>query len=407
MSLRWAAGLLAAVLGVACGGSPATARPSGSLVTAPSSAPATGGSAGGSMAGGSPAATGPGSAASGSVTPAGCPPSPPATPPPSPLPARFPTALRFAPDGRLFVTERAGTIRVWEGGELRSFATLPTVTTEPGGGYSERGLLGLALSPTFSRDHFVYVFVSDPDRVHQRVVRFLDCGGVGTEETTIVTLPAGPDCCHKGGRLAFGPDGKLYVSLGDEHDAPAAQDVHDPRGKILRYNPDGSVPLDDPFGPGDPVWAYGLRNPFGLGVAPDGHLVVSDNGPSGDAGSPSTGYDRILLDVQRGGGYQWPLCYGYSHPLEGAGCGGQAGPDWSSEESTVVPTGVAIVGPTGPSAYAGRVVVCTYAAGMLVVSPGSPHAVVGRGSSSCRLDVTQAPDGSLWVADQTEIVRVG
>lgn len=382
--------LVTLALSTACGG----AGSAGSSATSPRP----------SAAGSSAATT---TAATSSASPAGCP----APPPPSALPATlaadFPTALAFAPDGRLFVAERAGRIRVWEGGTDRVFATVATVTTEPGGGYSERGLLGLALSPTFPRDHFVYAFYSDADRVHQRVIRWSDCGGVGVAPTLLVTLPAGGDCCHKGGRLAFGPDSKLYVTLGDEHDAAAAQDLHDVRGKVLRYDPDGSVPPDGPFGPGNPVYAYGLRNPFGIAVGPPGQLAVTDNGPTGDAGSPSTGYDRIVLSVERGGGYQWPLCYGYSHPLAAVGCGGQHQPDWSSEEQTVVPTGATFVDASGPVPYAGHLVVCTYDRGMLVVTPGAPHAGVAQGPSACRLDVAQAPDGSLWVADTAAVIRVG
>src|SRR5262249_47287131 len=156
--------------------------------------------------------------------------------------ANVATALAWAPDGRLFFTERSGAIRIAAHGTVTTFATVPTVTTEPSGGYSERGLLGLALSPTFARDHFVYVFASQPDYATQAVLRFRDWAGVASGPETIVTLPSGGDCCHKGGRLAFGPDGKLYVTLGEEHsvtaasvgsDGSAPQDPSDVRGKIL------------------------------------------------------------------------------------------------------------------------------------------------------------------------------
>src|SRR5207248_7452562 len=123
--------------------------------------------------------------------------------------ADFATALAWAPDGRLFYAERSGTIRTFDGTNRRVFATVSPSTD------GERGLLGLALSPTFDKDHFVYAFYSRSDNVGlQRVVRWHDQGGAGTSLTTIVdNLPAGSDCCHKGGRLAFGRDGKLYVTL--------------------------------------------------------------------------------------------------------------------------------------------------------------------------------------------------
>src|SRR5438132_3715254 len=223
--------------------------------------------------------------------------------------ADFATALAWAPDKRLFYAERAGTIRTFDGTTSRVFATVSTSTS------GERGLLGLALSPTFDIDHFVYAFYSRADDfTRQRVVRWLERGGTGVNPTAIIeNLPAGPDCCHKGGRIAFGPDGKLYVTLGENHMAAEAQSTSSLRGKILRYNADGTVPSDNPFGTGNPVWVYGLRNPFGLAVSPSGQVGFTNNGPSGDAGAPSTGYDTAVANVVRGAGYQWPNCYGYSH----------------------------------------------------------------------------------------------
>ncbi|HEY8202287.1 MAG TPA: PQQ-dependent sugar dehydrogenase [Actinomycetota bacterium] len=320
--------------------------------------------------------------------------------------ATFPTALAVAPDSRLFWAERSGTIRVWQDGSARVFATVSTVTSEAGGGYSERGLLGLALSPTFAQDRLVFAFFSNADRTHQEIDRWTDCAGSGTNRTALVHLPSGGDCCHKGGRLAFGPDHKLYVTLGDEHTASAAQDTGDPRGKILRYNPDGTVPGDNPFGPGNPVWAFGFRNPFGLAISPSGQMAVTVNGPSGDAGSPSTGYDTVIAQVARGAGYQWPLCYGYSHPLAGGqGCGGQAEPAWSSEYSTVVPTGAAFVDESGPAPYAGRLVFCTYTQGMKILSGPGPRATVTQGPRGCLLDVVQAPDHAVFYSDTGRIYR--
>lgn len=327
-------------------------------------------------------------------------------PPPSSIGANFPTALAVAPDGRLFWAERSGTIRLWQDGAARTFATVSTVTSEAGGGYSERGLLGLAISPTFAQDRFVFAMFSSPDRAHQEIDRWTDCAGRGTDRKTLVRLPAGDDCCHKGGRLAFGPDGKLYATLGDEHVASAAQDTGDVRGKVLRYNPDGSVPGDNPFGGGNPVWAFGFRNPFGLAFSASGQMAVTVNGPTGDAGSPSTGYDSVVAGAGRGAGYQWPLCYGYSHPLAGgSGCGGQPEPTWSSERSTVAPTGAAYVSGAGPSAYADRLVFCTFSEGMKILSGTGAHATVTQGPQGCRLDVVQAPDHAIFYSDTGNIRR--
>ena len=327
------------------------------------------------------------------------------SPPGGDIPATFATALAFAPDGRLFYAERAGTIRVWQNGASKVFASVETVTTERGGGYSERGLLGLAISPTFTTDRDVYAFYSDTNYADQHVIRFTDCAGTGTNQTNIVTLPAGSDCCHKGGRIAFGPDGKLYVTLGEEHVASAAQNTSDPRGKVLRYNPDGSIPADNPFGANNPVWAYGLRNPFGIAFSSTGQLAITSNGPSGDDGSPGTGYDTMIESVTRGAQYQWPLCYGYSHPLQGS-CGSAIAPDWSSERSTVVPTGATWVDANGPAGYAGHLVFCTFDVGMRIATPASPHATVSNGPSTCNLDVKEGPDHALYFSDGSTIHRL-
>ncbi|MGH9009699.1 MAG: PQQ-dependent sugar dehydrogenase [Acidimicrobiia bacterium] len=331
----------------------------------------------------------------------------PQAPPTGTLTANNATALAFAPDGRLFFAERSGAVRVFQDGAVKEFAKVPTVTSEKGGGYSERGLLGLAISPTFAADRFVYAFVSHPDREHQDIVRWTDCAGTGGAFTTLVRLPAGNDCCHKGGRLAFGPDGKLYATLGEEHVPSSAQNTKDPRGKVLRYNPDGTVPADNPFGAGNPVWAFGFRNPFGLAISPTGQMAVTSNGPSGDADTPATGFDIVFDNVKAGTGYQWPRCYGYSHPVPGqTSCGaGQVEPSWSSETTTVIPTGMAFVDASGPAGMAGRLVFCNYNGGMLILTPGTPHATVTKGPAECRLDVTQGPDHAVYYSDAGHIYR--
>ncbi|MDQ1441897.1 MAG: hypothetical protein QOG97_2125 [Acidimicrobiaceae bacterium] len=331
-------------------------------------------------------------------------------PPGGTIPTDFATALAFAPDGRMFFTERSGTVRVFQGGQSKVFATVNTVTTERGGGYSERGLLGLAIDPYFNQNRFVYAFFSDPDYVHQNVIRWTDCGGTGTAAKILIVLPSGGDCCHKGGRLAFGPDGKLYVTLGEEHAAPAAQVTSDVRGKVLRYNADGSVPTDNPFGRADPVWIYGLRNPFGIAFSTGGQLAITNNGPSGDiAGGAATGYDTVIFAAPRGAGYGWPNCYGYGVLNPGvSSCGaGQLGADWSSESSPVVPTGATYVDQAGPAGYAGKLLVCTYNRGMLIFTPGAPHGAVATGPANCRLDVKEGPNHALYVSGGSSIDRIG
>ena len=141
-------------------------------------------------------------------------------------------------------------------------------------------------------------------------------------------------------------------------------------------------------------------------MSPSGQVAVASNGPSGDAGAPGTGYDIFFANVEKGHGYQWPDCYGYSHPLATSSCpAGQSPPDWSSENSTVVPTGVAFVDSSGPAAYAGHIVFCTFSRGMLIFAPGSPHGSVASGPSTCQLDVKQGPDHALYWSDSGHIYR--
>jgi glucose/arabinose dehydrogenase len=345
------------------------------------------------------------SACTSSPAPVGSSTSPSASPQPSPklttyTAAAFATALAWAPDGRLFYAERSGTIRSFDGINRRVFATVSTSTD------GERGLLGLALSPTFHADHFVYAFYSRADdTTRQRVVRWTDHGGTGTSLTTIVdNLPAGSDCCHKGGRLGFGRDRKLYVTLGENHVASEAQNASDLRGKILRYNPDGTVPADNPFGAGNPVWAIGLRNPFGLAFSPQGALLVTDNGPSGDAGTPGSGWDEVDL-VVRGGNYQWPTCYGNGIRLRAASCIGSA-PTWQSGSEDVVPTGATFVSKQGPSGYQGTFVFCSYAEARLKVMPADGTRILFDGPR-CQLDVKEGLDHALYLSDTSAIYRFG
>jgi glucose/sorbosone dehydrogenase len=112
-------------------------------------------------------------------------------PPRGNIPATFATALAFAPDGRLFWAERSGKVKVWQDGAARTFAQVQTVTTERDGSYSERGLLGLAISPTFSLDRFVYAFYSDVNYTQEHIIRWRDCRGTGTDPTILLTLPSG------------------------------------------------------------------------------------------------------------------------------------------------------------------------------------------------------------------------
>ena len=206
-----------------------------------------------------------------------------------------PWALAFAPDGRLFVTERNGAIRVISDGQLltKPFARLPVAAT------GESGLLGLAFDPDFDQNHYLYVYYTYRDNqggLKNQVVRLKDVNGQGEEPKVLLDGIPGARI-HDGGRIKFGPDGKLYITVGDAGTPQLAQDTSSLSGKILRINADGSLPTDNPF-PGSPVYSYGHRNPQGLAWHPTtGQLFITEHGPSG--------HDEINL-VEAGANYGWP-----------------------------------------------------------------------------------------------------
>ena len=166
-----------------------------------------------------------------------------------------------------------------------------------------RGLLGIAISPTFTEDHFVFAFYSSSDRHHQYVMRWTDCGGVGINPVNIIELPAGGDCCHKGGRARLRPRRQAlrhpwrgtHGQRRPEHFRRAGKDLalqprrQHPRRQSLRFQQSGAG-------------RSGSRNPFGIAFSATGQLAVTNNGPTGDAGSPTTGFDTLVLSVARGQG---------------------------------------------------------------------------------------------------------
>ena len=190
-----------------------------------------------------------------------------------------PWSLNFAPDGRLFVTERPGRVRIVTlGGSSELALTLDGVFAQ-----GEAGLLGLALDPEFAQNHFVYLYYSAsvPGGAMNRIVRYREVNSrLGERAVLLDNIPAAQ--IHDGGRLRFGPDGLLYASAGDAADGNNAQDVASLAGKLLRLNRDGTVPRDNRFS--SPVFTYGHRNPQGFDWHPtSGELWESEHGNNGNA----------------------------------------------------------------------------------------------------------------------------
>lgn len=207
----------------------------------------------------------------------------------------IPWALAFAPDGRLFFTERPGRVRILQDG-----AVLPQPAVTLGDVFTtgESGALGLALDPQFSSTRFVYLTYTaqGSSGAVGRLVRFREVDNVLAEPAVLLdNVPA--SSIHNGSRVKFGPDGALYVTFGDAASPSVAQDVSALNGKVLRFTRDGTVPSDNPFG--SPVWSIGHRNPQGLDWHPlTGDLLESEHG--------QTGNDEINV-IDRGRNYGWPI----------------------------------------------------------------------------------------------------
>jgi glucose/arabinose dehydrogenase len=213
-----------------------------------------------------------------------------------------PWAIDFAPNGRIFITERRGRIRVLERGHLRPDPWMTLDVAASG----EAGLLGLALDPRFAQNGFVYVattYRNASGKMQNRLVRLREDAksGNGQLDKVLIDNVAGANN-HDGGRVKFGPDGKLYWAMGDAQESRLAQNPASLNGKLLRLNSDGSVPADNPF-PNSYVYSYGHRNPQGLAWQPKtGRLYATEHGPSGFQGCCR---DEVNF-IEPGKNYGWP-----------------------------------------------------------------------------------------------------
>lgn len=309
----------------------------------------------------------------------------------------IPWALDFTPDGRMLVTERPGRIRVLRGGRLESqpWATLPVAHV------GEGGLLGLAVSPDFSRTGFVYVYYTyeQDGRLWNRVVRMVERDGRSQVDRTIIDrIPGGAR--HDGGRIKFGPDGKLYIGTGETGQRDLAQELDSLAGKILRVNPDGSIPSDNPF-PNSPVYSYGHRNVQGLAWHPETRVMfASEHGPSGELGCC---HDEINI-IEPGGNYGWPVVAGAGEPIIfwklisrrhiGPLVESGAGATWA-------PSGIAIPS-SGP--WRNSLLMAALRGAQLrrfVLQPPEFRRVVDQEAFFQNLgrlrDVVQGPDGTLYI----------
>ena len=284
-----------------------------------------------------------------------------------------PWGLAFLPDGNALVTERESgqVFLVRRSGGQRLIGTIDGVDAS----WGEGGLMGIALSPRFTDDRLVYLYFSAAS--DNRLVRMRFVGGQLVDpEPLLVGVPVGTR--HNGGRIAFGPDGKLYVTTGDANEPSNAQDEGCLAGKVLRVEPDCSVPADNPFG--NEVWTLGHRNVQGLGWDRRGRLWATELG---------AGTRDELNRIVKGHNYGWPVVEGG----DGAGPFHDPYVTWSPTDYCS-PSGMTIVGDRAwVAALDGEALFS-----VRLFSPNARRKVRNLHTRFGRIrTVERAPDGSLWI----------
>jgi glucose/arabinose dehydrogenase len=287
----------------------------------------------------------------------------------------IPWELAFLPDGSMLVTERGGTLK-----HINSGVSTPVSGVSPVG---EGGLLGLVLHPNFATNRYLYLYFTtrDSGSLENTVVRYTYEGNALREPKTILGgIIASRN--HDGGRIAFGPDGYLYITVGDASKSTLAQDTKSLNGKILRLADDGSVPSDNPFG--NAVYSYGHRNPQGLAWDADGNLWATEHGRSG----LSSGYDEVNK-IEKGGNYGWPNYEGDSS------ANGITPPVvHSGASATWAPSGIAFV--RGHLVWAGLRGESLYVASVSNGQLDKPQTYLSKKYGRLRT-VVVGPDGALYI----------
>jgi glucose/arabinose dehydrogenase len=337
-----------------------------------------------------------------------------------------PTALAFSPDGRIFLCEKGGRVRVIRNGALlpAPFATV-TVLLRGTEKDSEAGLLGIALHPHFADTPYVYVFYSaTTPETHNRISRFTVKGGASGDvsdstagETVIFEYENSGGWNHNGGAIHFGPDGKLYAAHGDQARGDStSQHMTTLLGKIIRMNPvpgaEAQVPSDNPFvgtatGVNRLIYALGLRNPFTFAFQPGtGRMFINDVGQAT--------YEEID-EGKPGRNFGWP---GTEGPFTAADHKAFTAPVFYYGRSGAV-AGNTIVGgtfynpenPSFPSTYAGKYFFGDFPfdGWIRYLDPDHPETSYPFAQNSGQADLAVGPDGALYYTDHDagKVIRIG
>ncbi len=307
-----------------------------------------------------------------------------------------PTAMAIAPDGRIFVCQQGGALRVIKNGALLP-APFMTLSVDPAG---ERGLLGIAFDPGFATNNFLYVYYTVPSNPrHNRVSRFTANGDVvvpGSEAIILELNPLTSATNHNGGAIHFGPDGKLYIATGENATQSNSQTLNNMLGKILRINSDGSIPTDNPFfnqatGNNRSIWALGLRNPFTFAFQPGtGRMFINDVGQNT--------WEEIN-DGIAGSNYGWPTTEGPTTDIN------FRSPLFAYGHGLSPTTGFAITGGTFynpatvqfPSSFVGKYFFADLGSGWIrVFDPATGTASAFATGISQPVDLKVGADGSLY-----------
>ncbi len=316
-----------------------------------------------------------------------------------------PVGMYLAPDGRLFFTEKDGKVRIIKNDVLlaTSFVDIPNVEN-----YNEQGLFSVLLDPNFATNYYVYVMytlkAASPEPIKNRVVRYTANGDVALAGSELVLMEwTNPGTIHNGGALAFGADGKLYVSTGEAGTGSNAQSQSNLLGKILRINSDGTIPTDNPFyatntGNMRAIYALGFRNPFKMVVQPGtGKIFINDVG---------AGTWEEVNELAAGKNYGWP-------GIEGVRVAQTMPTDYQDPVFAYNHSGgsCSIIGgnfydpttPLFPAQYVGKYYYADYCGNYIkYFDPSNPSATLQTFATAASriLDIRVTPEGAMYIIER-------